>query len=77
MDNEWLVGGIYVLAGLLKSFWFRFICLCVWTFDVLLTNGLQGTLEVSAGFILLGGIIIYKMWKYRNNIQAEENLVST
>jgi len=66
-----IVGGIYIIAGLIKSFWFRFICVCVWTWDVLLTNGIRGTLDIyTVIWPLLGAIIIYKMWKYRNNIQA-------
>ena len=62
---------IYIIAAIAKSYWFRFVCISLWVTDLFATNIILGRMRpVAIIFFLTGIILLYKMWKYRNNKRA-------
>ena len=61
-----LMGIFYCGAGLIKSFWLRFVCMGVWVGDLFYANILLGGMRPAAFvFMAIGMIFLYKMWRYR------------
>lgn len=78
--TNWELGGIVVVALLfilgasLKSFWFRFICISLFTADVFYSNIIANSANIlSFALIAVGTRLLYKMWIYRN-IKSEKLL---
>lgn len=66
-------GVVYAIAGLVPSYWFRLVCICIWVLDLLFTvTVLQTPKAPSIIFMVLGASFIYKMIKYRG--VQEENI---
>lgn len=62
-----IFSGLCLLASILKSFWFRFICLALWVIDLFISlfffQGGFNPLRIL--YLVIGLVFIYKMWRLR------------
>jgi hypothetical protein len=70
-----LMGMVYMTAALLKSFWFRFICIVLWTCDLLYTSVVLNPKVSPSIFIPIGAYFAYEMWSRRKQIIAAKAAV--
>lgn len=62
------MGILFAVAGLIPSFWLRFVCIVLWVADLTYTNLFQLRLRpISLFLIPMASIFLYKMWRYRNS----------
>jgi hypothetical protein len=74
VKDDWvgcaIAGMVYGAAALLKSFWFRFICIVFWTCDVVYSSIILGPQVSPSMFIPIGAYFTYQMWSHRTQILA-------
>ena len=62
------MGSGYILAGIIPSFWLRFISVHVWLFGLLYVVVVMGrTGFLSILVLIVSATFTYKMWKYRGS----------
>ncbi len=66
------IAAVYLLAAAMKSFWFRFVCVALWTTDILITNVVFQFNPLSLILMLIGLTVGYRMLKYRHVNGAPE-----
>lgn len=64
---SFFIGGLFLAAAILKSFWFRFICILLWVINLFLSIFI-GPNEFTVLFVVIflyGIFFLNKMWKHR------------
>lgn len=74
VQDNWLelvvMGIVFATSALTKSFWFRFVCISIWTADLIYTSMFATSQIRPSMFIPVGAYFVYQMWSHRRQIVA-------
>jgi len=77
VPEDWLgfvlLGGLYLVAGIVRSFWLRFITLAIWVMDLLYTTLIIERKPSNAALVFVGVFFLVLMWRKRVDRLAEAN----
>jgi hypothetical protein len=75
VPEDWLglvlVGGLYLLAAIVRWFWLRFICLAIWVMDLLYTTLIIERRPSNGVLVFVGVFFLVLMWRKRADRLAE------
>lgn len=67
-----LVGGLYLVAAIVRSFWLRFVCLAIWVMDLLYTTLIIEKRPNDMVMVFVGVFFLVLMWCKRSDRLANQ-----